>query len=487
MGQLDTQVARRLTRYYILARSVVAVLSVVGQWLIHSALDDLLGDARIINLAGRQRMLSQRLTKRAILLCNPNIYLPVSSEYQYVSKFGDILQLWRKYHIELKNGYLPQEDIKVRKSPAIDSLFALLEPPYGQMSSALEIILDEYSKPNPNQLRAQAALLVVLANERSFLQVMDKIVFQYDEETNQRIIWARSIEFTLTCIVLIVLLLEGLFVFRPVVSYTQETLNRLLKSEQNLQTTNDSLLKTNESLYLTREALIEASTEKYRLQEEENQVRAASLLEGQEAERRRMSRELHDGIGQMLTGLKLQLEQLKDVPFATPKQRQHFHDLQSLLGETIEATRTVSFNLMPTTLQDFGLVSAIKLLVEQTARAVSIAFDVSGIQDIGRLAPAVEISLYRIVQEAINNTIKHANAKQISISLYIQKTVIVLKIQDDGIGFDYKPKTHAQKNRPGHGLSNIRTRTELLGGKFNVQTASGMGTTITVKIPTQES
>lgn len=485
MVQLDTQIARRLTKYYIMALSVVAILSTAGQWMVQSALKNSLNDARIINIAGRQRMLSQRLTKRAILLCNPKIYLP-SSEYRYVSQYNEILKLWQKYHVELRNGRLTAEKILVRKSVQLDSLFRQIELPYQQMSSALNVIMQEYSNPPADTAQAQRALKVLLANERAFLDTMDNIVFQYDQETKEQIVKARNIEFLLTVVVLVVLFLEGIFIFKPVVDYTQSVVNKLLNSEKELKKTNEALLQTNESLFLTREELVKTNAEKYRIQAEENQIKAAALLEGQEAERKRMSRELHDGIGQMLTGLKLQLEQFKEVPFVSLKQQQNYSDLTQLLSETIDATRMVSFSLMPTTLQDFGVAASIRLLANQLNRVSGLKIDTQQVHDIRRVASQTEISLYRIVQEAFNNAIKHAQATQLSASLTLQASNILLVIQDNGQGFEPKAKVRNQQNMTGNGLSNMRTRTELLGGKLTIQSTMGGGTIITVKIPTQE-
>jgi signal transduction histidine kinase len=346
--------------------------------------------------------------------------------------------------------------------------------------------MQEYSNPPADTAQAQRALKVLLANERAFLDTMDKIVFQYDQETKEQIVKARNIEFLLTVVVLVVLFLEGIFIFKPVVDYTQSVVNKLLNSEKELKKTNEALLETNESLFLTREELVKTNAEKYRIQAEENQIKAAALLEGQEAERKRMSRELHDGIGQMLTGLKLQLEQFKEVPFVSLKQQQNYSDLTQLLGETIDATRMVSFSLMPTTLQDFGVAASIRLLANQLNRASGLKIDTQQVHDIRRVASQTEISLYRIAQEAFNNTLKHAQATQLSVSLTLQASNILLVIQDNGQGFEPKAKVRNQQNMTGNGLSNMRTRTELLGGKLTIKSTIGGGTIITVKIPTQE-
>lgn len=485
MGQLDTQVSRSLTRYYILALSAVAILSLAGQVLIQFSLRNVLDDARVINIAGRQRMLSQRLTKRAILLCNPKIYLP-GSEYN-PKDFVQFFSLWQECHTGLQKGVL-EKKVVVKKSHALDSLFQTIEPHFQAMAGGFQVIGKEINQKNPHEARMKVALTQILVHEQQFLNTMDRIVFQYDTETKLRVDRVRNIEFMLSVITFVVLFLEGVFIFRPVVEHTQDVIRRLLHSEAKLQRTNKELWQTNESLLNTKQELLETTEEKYRLQQEENKVRSVALLEGQEEERRRISRELHDGIGQMLTGLKLHSETLKDVAFTNEKQKKNYEELNRLIIETIEATRTVSFNLMPSVLNDFGVTAAIRLLAEQNSKTYNLTIRTDGLENIGRLSQNIEIGLYRIVQEAINNTIKHAKAKQITLSLRKKRSDIELIIADDGQGFDTKKlnQRHTQLMLTGNGISNMRTRAGLLGGSLKISSSSDKGTQISVKIPIHE-
>ena len=186
----------------------------------------------------------------------------------------------------------------------------------------------------------------------------------------------------------VVLVLEGLLIFRPIANYIRVVIKKLTDSEKELR-------ESNEMLVTTQEALVQATEEKYKLQLAEEKVRSASLMEGQELERKRLARELHDGIGQMLTGLRLLGERVRSTPFATEKQEKSFEELQKLIQETIEATRTVSFNLAPSVLSDYGLGPAVRILTEQTSKMSGVTIDFhDNIQK--RLPENIETTLYRV-------------------------------------------------------------------------------------------
>jgi signal transduction histidine kinase len=466
MTHLDTHVARRLTRFYLLALTAVALLTLAGQVLVQRTLRDLLDDAHVVNVAGRQRMLSQQLTKTALLLAQAPAGYPVDSARRALP---GVLREWAQTHEALRRGYLPGKT-RVKNSPQLDSLFGRVQP------------LVVRIRRNVRQAGTdRAALETLLRDEAAFLPLMDAIVGQYDRESRARVAAVQQTEWVLAATTFLVLLLEGLFIFRPVVRYTRTVVRRLMRSELTLRDTNEELVATNQTLQGAQEALLRTSQEKYQLQTAEARIRSGALLEGQEEERRRLARELHDGIGQMLTGLKLYTEKLGEVPFQTDKQRRHYDELRRLLHETIEATRTVSFNLMPAVLVDFGLPAALRLLAEQTAKGSGIAVAFSGPKEEYRWVPSLEIGLYRITQEALNNAVKHARAGRIAVSLSQQRGRVQLRVEDDGVGFEFRRGTTGQP--PGNGLSNLRTRAELLGGTFRISSAPGAGTKILVTFP----
>lgn len=477
MQNLDKQVSQRLTRLYMVALFVVALLSLFGQMLIQRSLNESSDDAHVVNLAGRQRMLSQKLCKMAILLTNKTQYVEEAQFYE--NDFSETLNLWVKCHYGLKNGKLILEKTYfVKNSKAITKLFNEIEPKFQIISiNAYSVAQNNYATQISHNI-----IKNMLTNERDFLKIMDKIVSQYDVEAKERVENVKRIEFILFGFTILTLVLEAFLIFIPLVRYVQEVILRIKESENELQTKNQQLEETNEQLISTQKDLVKATEEKFTLIRKEDNVRSTALLEGQEEERKRLARELHDGIGQMLTGLKLDSEQLKSLPFVNEKQRKSFEEHQKLIDETIEATRTVSFNLMPSVLIDFGLSSAIRLLLERTAKGADFRFSFNDLTENITIPNKIENNLYRITQETLNNIMKHAKAKKVSITLSNEKNrYITLSVIDDGKGFEIK-KT--KKSRfGGNGLGNLQTRVRLLNGTIKIESETGKGTSVFVKIP----
>ncbi|MFN3490213.1 MAG: type IV pili methyl-accepting chemotaxis transducer N-terminal domain-containing protein, partial [Emticicia sp.] len=177
MQNLDKQVSQRLTHLYMVALIVVALLSLFGQMLIQRSLNESSDDAHVVNLAGRQRMLSQRLCKIAILLTNKTQYAEEAAFYE--NDFSETLNLWVKCHNDLRNGKLGLEkNYFVKNSAAIQKLFDEIEPKFQVMGiNADSIAQKKYTSQNGHKI-----LKNMLTNERDFLRIMDKIVSQYDVE-----------------------------------------------------------------------------------------------------------------------------------------------------------------------------------------------------------------------------------------------------------------------------------------------------------------
>lgn len=473
INPLDNQVFNRLTRLYIMALLAVVILSLLGQLLIQVFLNSLLDDSHVVNIAGRQRMLSQQLSKTAILLCRPQIFQADTKFYSQDIK--EIINLWELSHDALKNNNLRTEGraYTVRNSEKIDSIFREIDPIFRVILANTKLIDQTVNNPIKNQQEfLQKPLNQILMHERLFLKMMDKIVFQYDLESRERVGMTKKIELYLFILLFTILVLEGMFIFRPIANNIRLVIKKLTDSESTLR-------QTNEILLTTRQALIQATEDKYKLQLAEEKVRAASLMEGQESERKRLAQDLHDGIGQMLTGLRLHSEKVKSFSFTNVKQEKSFDELQNLIQETIEATRTVSFNLAPSVLSDFGVVPAIRILTEQVAKMSDFKFDFQAL-NIPRLHEGIEVCLYRITQEAIHNAVKYSKASLLIIQITDNKDVVKLLISDNGKGFEIKSII---KSLGGSGLKNMQARAELLNGSFKIQSKIGKGTTIKVEIP----
>ena len=223
----------------------------------------------------------------------------------------------------------------------------------------------------------------------------------------------------------------------------------------------------------------EAATDQYA-----RRLRATShrLLTVQEAERRTLARELHDAVGQELTALSLNLTiidaGLPDT--TTPKVRERLEDSQELLEETTRHLRNIMVELRPPGLDELGLLAALKEHAVQVERRTELAVNVSGVEPQPRLSPTGEIALFRIVQEALNNVVKHAQASEATISLQQNSNSIVLSISDNGIGFDTARKPIM--GGYGMGTTTMRERADTIGAQLTLESAPGAGTRITVEL-----
>ena len=216
---------------------------------------------------------------------------------------------------------------------------------------------------------------------------------------------------------------------------------------------------------------------KIKMQTDEIQVerakRITSVIDGQEQERQRLSRELHDGLGQRILAVKMKLERAENA--GDDLKVKIIEDAKNLLIEVSMEVVSMSENLMPPVLTQFGLISAIENLCEdiRTANDIGLTFHYNTIPN--QCADNIKIYLYRIIQEALNNIVKHAEATQVDISFVFEPDSIKLTIADNGNGFD---STHKRKS--GNGIYNMRDRAEILGGTFRLISTPGVGTIIEV-------
>jgi two-component system, NarL family, sensor histidine kinase DevS len=201
------------------------------------------------------------------------------------------------------------------------------------------------------------------------------------------------------------------------------------------------------------------------------------VVAAQELERARLARELHDETGQALTSILLGLKSLEDA-VDSDDGRAAAASLRDLVVSTLQNVRRLAVELRPSALDDFGLVAALERLAATVAEQSGIGVDFEARLDDERLTPEAETALYRIVQEALTNAVKHARASHVSITLVRKEEFAVVVVEDDGQGFD------PQATRPGAlGLGGMRERMALLGGRLNVESAPGSGTTLAAEIP----
>ncbi len=469
--------ARKFTRLYILALSAVAFLSVLGQGLIQLTLHNGLNDSGMVNYAGRQRFLSQQIVKN-ILLLTGRAAAPGDSVYLRELRQG--LAVWEKHHRDLRRGNGGAPGVAGPGGADTRQLFAQLEPHFRAIRNRANQVIRqrESGKTRAEPRPGEAALL---AHERTFLALMDRIVFAYDHAARARVHRLRRIEGGLLGFTLLVLAAEGLLVFRPAVRKLRDTVGQLLTAETKATQMNEELLMLNQSLQEAKEELLAAANQKHLQQMSEQKVRAAYLIEGQEEERKRLARELHDGLGQMLTALKLGIEKMGAHGTFTEKGQKQLEELKALIGQTIGETRVISFNLMPAVLSDFGIASALKLLTSQTSNNTgsNITFHTNATG--ARLPKNIEIGLYRIAQEGIHNALKYAQADRIAVELVTKKKYIHLTIADNGKGFVYGEE---EAQGVAHlGINNMQERSRLINGSMKIQSEPGKGTRIHIKLP----
>lgn len=208
------------------------------------------------------------------------------------------------------------------------------------------------------------------------------------------------------------------------------------------------------------------------------------LVTAQEEERRQIARELHDQTGQELTALILGLKTLEDGLANQEGAQARLRQLQALAVQIGEEVRDLAVQLRPSALDDMGLVLALTNFVEQWSVRASVAVDLhaSGLEA-EQLPLAVEATIYRLVQEALTNVQRHAQASEVSVIIESQSDEVRLIIEDDGIGFTVAPTNDQAPAVPTLGLIGMHERVALLGGALTIETAPGSGTTLFARIP----
>jgi len=213
---------------------------------------------------------------------------------------------------------------------------------------------------------------------------------------------------------------------------------------------------------------------------EELQALSRQLVELQESERKALARELHDRLGETLTGLSINLAMLKESVQGDARATTRLEDSAALLKSTAAIIENMVAELRPPMLDDQGLAAAIEWHAKQFTRRVGVAVSLRAAPLGERIAPEVETALFRIAQEALNNVAKHARAEHVAITLWRSQSELMMSIADDGIGL---PRSAQAPERPGLGLVTMRERAQAVGGAFKVEPLpDGAGTRLTVRI-----
>jgi signal transduction histidine kinase len=597
-NSLDQRTFDKLSRLYIIALSTIALSVIISQVLVRNHLDTQISDSTVINVAGRQRMLSQKLTKEIVSLS-------ISSDKQnreiLKNKIEETLFLWELSHNSLQNGNdslgLPEKN-----SFTILSKFKGINPVFDTIQKASKSLIKKVSE---NPLIAMDVLAAdiekVINNEASFLLMMDEIVNQYSLEADEKVAWLRTLEFSLMILTLLILLGELLFVFWPAAKSVKSTLSELLSAEKiakkmafnadelsiskeksmkelralshamdetllfarisangnlihmgkkfsrlfkfskrNKEILFWNVLSSNENEQLLIENLItnhkktgwqgevkatiqkgqdiwlEMSIIPYRPTEDklellviaseitarksgqieierltnasfeekmsQQKIISSKIIENQEKEQNRIAKDVHDGIGQMLTGLKFNLESINTNDME--KTALKIEHLKELTTNIIKGVRTATFNLTPPELSDHGVVPAISKLTKELGKLTGkeiLFFNKNDFNE--RLDSLVEINIYRITQEAINNAIKYAESSHILVSLSHSKNMLSIVIDDDGKGFEPSKIKKVKNSDGGMGMTFMKERITYIEGRLFLNSELGKGTRVTLNIP----
>ncbi len=208
---------------------------------------------------------------------------------------------------------------------------------------------------------------------------------------------------------------------------------------------------------------------------------SAHLLQVQEDERKRISRELHDDTGQSLMVIRLYLGMLEHATNSRLA-RNKIRETLNVVDRTIEGLRRMIARLSPLVLQELGLIAAVRKAAKDLAKSTGIKVRVSVADDVGRFPPETEAAIYRVVQEALHNVAKHAQAHNVNIQMARTGDRVRLLVEDDGVGMERRVGSRGKS----FGLAGIKERVGMLGGEVRVHSSKGKGTRIEVTVPAGE-
>jgi signal transduction histidine kinase len=204
---------------------------------------------------------------------------------------------------------------------------------------------------------------------------------------------------------------------------------------------------------------------------------SARLVSAQEEERRAISRELHDEVGQSLSALLMEAgNAAASVPGDSSEVRRHVESIKKLAEASVEVIRNMSLLLRPSMLDDFGLVPALEWQAREVSKRTGLRVQVAAEESADELPDEHKTCIYRVVQEALHNCARHSHARSVKVQVRQEPLKIVLSVEDDGRGFD------ARRVR-GLGLVGMQERVHHLGGAFQIDSRPGGGTVVAVELP----
>ncbi len=221
----------------------------------------------------------------------------------------------------------------------------------------------------------------------------------------------------------------------------------------------------------------------------QKQLLGIKIIKAQEEERRRVAREIHDGPAQLMSNVVLKAELCERmIEVDLDKAKKELAELKQFIRDSLQDVRKIIYNLRPMSLDDLGLVPTLKKYFEnfQEETGITVSFQTRGI--VNGLKSVISLTLFRLVQESLNNVKKHSKAGNVFINFEVVKSFLRLYIFDDGIGFDTeKLKEKSDDISSGFGFVSMRERIELLDGEIDIKSEPGKGTRISIKIPFEQN
>lgn len=213
---------------------------------------------------------------------------------------------------------------------------------------------------------------------------------------------------------------------------------------------------------------------------QEQKLGLNAVIEAQESERKRIAKDLHDGIAQEMVALKLGFSALQHkIASIAPLEAQQVGQLAEQLDESCTEVRNISHIMLPPMLEQHGLAPSLEILLRNTLQGTALHYEFESSLVPDHLDEKVEIGLYRVAQELLNNVIKHAKADKIMVILYLAGGSLILRMEDDGCGFDFEQA----RSKGSMGILNILSRVNTLGGVFQTESAQPNGTISVIRIP----
>ncbi len=584
----------RFRKLYLLAFLLVLLGVVISQIFVQFHLSSQLNDSEIINISGRQRMLSQKLVKSILLLKNENYNKSI-----ILKTIKEDSELFVKNNSALQDEYNDLGKLTLGNK-SIKKLFFEVDEFQKGIITSCKNILSAYKNNNLNLYKIiDSELPLLIENESIFLIKMDSIVSEFEKESRAGVEYLKVKEYLLFFLILSILASTIIFIFKPLSNSVikiitdldisdKDSYDKFIEIEELFKIKEESLQKLKRLNFAINNAILFASVsedgtieniskkfskllgvsksgnhklfdnlfvlseserhiiddllngkrqsiwiknvraitksdkniwleltvipsrkfiddrsililctditqrvesqkeidqlneEKYEKQVAQQKIHASQIVEAQEEERKRIAKDIHDGIGQMLTALNFNIESINVENIESTSVK--IDRLKLLLSTLIKEVRTVTFNLTPPELLDYGIAPTLSKLSEKLSKFTGKKILFENKTDFNlRFDSIVETNLYRVVQEAVNNSLKYANSNYILISLSHTKEMLSIVIDDDGKGFD-SAKTTIDKKGGGMGMFFMKERISYINGRLFVNSAKDKGTRITINL-----